>query len=77
MTRKILESERQAIQKAVLDFCNEQKANRSAYILRKANNQPALEDSDRWAERKEDRLIKSYDDEFFQSFPETELNDFN
>ena len=77
MKNKILDSQREAIQKAVLDFCNEQKANRTAYVLRKATNNPALEDSDSYAERKEDRLIQAYDDEFFQSFPETEVNDFN
>ena len=75
MKNKILDFQREAIQKAVLDFCNEQKATRTAYVLRKANAQPALEDSDRHAERKEDRLIKAYDDEYFSTFESQDFCD--
>ena len=77
MKNKILDFQREAIQKAVLDFCNEQKATRTAYVLRKANLQLALEDKDKHAERKEDRLIKAYDDEHFSTFESQELNDLN
>jgi hypothetical protein len=45
--------------------------------LRKANLQLALEDNDKHAERKEDRLIKAYDDEYFSTFESQELNDLN
>lgn len=52
-----------------------EKASRKTTILRKANLQLALEDNDKHAERKEDRLIKAHDDEYFSTFESQDFCD--